>query len=115
MYTPLEIARMGSEGLRITWTDGTIHTISSKMLRTHCPAADSRAKRGDTSHDSPLTSKSSGSSLRILEASIDEELSLQRIWSVGNYALGIAWADGHDTGIYTYELLHELGKKEGSC
>ena len=29
---------------------------------------------------------------------------------VGNYAYSIAFSDGHDTGIYTLELLQELGR-----
>ena len=28
---------------------------------------------------------------------------------VGNYAYCIAFSDGHDTGIYTFEQLRELG------
>jgi DUF971 family protein len=28
---------------------------------------------------------------------------------VGNYAYGIAFSDGHDTGIYTVDYLRELG------
>jgi ATP-binding protein involved in chromosome partitioning len=31
-----------------------------------------------------------------------------RIWSVGNYALGIAFSDGHDTGIFTFRALRKM-------
>ena len=30
---------------------------------------------------------------------------------VGNYAYSIAFSDGHDTGIFTMELLHDLGRE----
>jgi len=30
---------------------------------------------------------------------------------VGNYAYSIAFSDGHDTGIYTLELLRQLGRR----
>ena len=30
---------------------------------------------------------------------------------VGNYAYSIAFSDGHDTGIFTLELLQELGRE----
>jgi DUF971 family protein len=30
--------------------------------------------------------------------------------SVGNYGLKIRWSDGHDTGIYSYDRLRELGE-----
>jgi DUF971 family protein len=37
-----------------------------------------------------------------------EELKIDRIWAVGNYALGVAWGDGHNSGIYRFELLRDL-------
>lgn len=30
---------------------------------------------------------------------------------VGNYAYSITFSDGHDTGIYTFEQLRELGQE----
>jgi DUF971 family protein len=30
---------------------------------------------------------------------------------VGSYAYSIAFSDGHDTGIYPFELLRELGRE----
>ena len=32
-----------------------------------------------------------------------------QIRPVGRYALQIAWSDGHDSGIYPFERLRELG------
>jgi DUF971 family protein len=32
---------------------------------------------------------------------------------VGSYALQITWADGHNDGIYSYELLRRLGTEAG--
>ena len=109
MHTPKEIKRLGTEGIRIVWQDGTDNTLSSKVLREHCPSAVSQAKRGDTSHDKPLSGKPS--MLKVVEASLDEEIRLDRIWGVGNYAIGIEWGDGHNSGIYTYDYLKELSEK----
>jgi ATP-binding protein involved in chromosome partitioning len=111
MKTPTEIKRLGTDGIRIAWSTGTVHTISSRTLRENCPSAVSKAKRGDTSHDKPLTSRKS--LLTIVETTLTEELTLENIWGIGNYALGMAWADGHHTGIYTYDFLYELGEKYG--
>lgn len=37
---------------------------------------------------------------------------IQGIESVGNYGLKISFDDGHDTGIYTWSYLEELGDKK---
>lgn len=38
-----------------------------------------------------------------------ENVSIQTIVPVGNYAIQIIYDDGHDTGIYSWEYLYELG------
>ena len=43
-----------------------------------------------------------------LEPGEDE---LADITLVGSYGLGATWADGHSTGIYTFERLRELGER----
>ena len=37
-----------------------------------------------------------------------ENVSIQNIVPVGNYAIQIIYDDGHDTGIYSFEYLYEL-------
>ena len=104
---PREIRRNGSAGLAITWADGSVSKIPSESLRRQCPCAECREKRGDSTHAKPLTGKKR--SLNIVESSIEQEVELLEIWPVGQYALGMRWADGHDSGIYTFELLRSLG------
>ena len=104
---PTEMRRLGETALSITWEDGIRHEIPSRTLRMNCPCATCRELRGDGSHAAPLTAKKS--SLRIVEASSDEETRLEKIWAIGGYALGIAWGDGHTDGIFTYRLLRQLG------
>jgi DUF971 family protein len=105
---PHEIKREGSTGLSITWRDGTHSHLSSEVLRRECPCAECKEKRGDTTHSKPLTGKER--SLTIVESTIAEETDLKEIWGVGQYALGIRWGDGHDSGIYTFELLRQMGQ-----
>ncbi len=107
---PIQIERKQAEGIEITWSDGSTHALSSKVLRTNCPCAGCKEARGDTTHQTPLTGKKS--LLKVISSSRDEELRLQRIWAVGQYALGMEWADGHANGIYTFELLRELGAQQ---
>jgi ATP-binding protein involved in chromosome partitioning len=44
----------------------------------------------------------------IVENTIEKELELTEIWGVGQYALGMTWGDGHNTGIYPFSYLREL-------
>ena len=37
-------------------------------------------------------------------------LRIRKMGPVGNYAYSIEFSDGHDTGIFTLDYLHELGK-----
>jgi DUF971 family protein len=107
IITPTEIKRSGEGGLEIAWNDGKRSRLSSETLRKNCPCAVCREERGDSSHGAPLSPKKS--LLRVIEHTSDEQLRLVEIWAVGNYAVGMRWGDGHDTGIYKYELLRDLG------
>ncbi len=104
---PIEIRRLGEHGLQIHWSNSEVQQVSSETLRKNCPSATSKAERGDTSHDKPLSSKKSV--LRVVEHTKDEQIRLMQVWAIGNYAIGLEWADGHNTGIYPYELLYSLG------
>jgi DUF971 family protein len=33
---------------------------------------------------------------------------------VGNYAIRVVFNDGHDTGLYSWDYLHELGRTHGA-
>jgi DUF971 family protein len=48
---------------------------------------------------------------RILDpASVPEDISIERMELVGAYAVRIHWSDGHQSGLYTWERLRQLGK-----
>ena len=42
------------------------------------------------------------------------EVSIARIEPVGNYAVRIVFSDRHDSGIFTWSYLHELGHDKDS-
>ncbi|HVC38692.1 MAG TPA: DUF971 domain-containing protein [Candidatus Dormibacteraeota bacterium] len=89
-----------SRALLVDWMDGTGQAISFGRLRRACPCA--------------LCSGELGRPGRF---QIDPELHLGEdeladIQLVGNYGLKATWADGHDTGIYRFELLRSLGAAE---
>lgn len=111
MLIPKQIKRLGTEGLEITWDDNSISIFNSRVLRDNCPAADSKEKRGEgASHKKPLSQPSGRGLLTVLSSTIEEELKLLKIESIGNYAVRLVWADGHDSGIFSYEYLFELAK-----
>lgn len=104
--SPKKVTR-SNENLTIEWTDGSSITIPAVVLRKNCPCAGCKEMRGDDSHSKPLTGKKR--SLTIIESSLEQETTLVHVWSVGAYAIGLKWKDGHDSGIYTFELLQQLG------
>lgn len=104
---PQEIKRQ-SDGIHITWDSNNKKFLTSKTLREHCPCATCKFERGDTSHEAPLTSKKK--TLKIIEATKDESLTITSIEGMGNYAVKIFYGDGHDTGIYTFDFLFSLSE-----
>jgi len=104
---PIEIRKTSKNSLLITWDTATTREISGDTLRRACPCAECREQRGDSSHAAPLNAKKT-SLLRVVDHSIEKSTALQSVWSVGNYALGVRFEDGHATGIYTFDLLASL-------
>lgn len=102
--TPTEIKRSENEVVEISWSDTSNSHISNKTLRTNCPCALCREQRKDKEQEEPKPR----SALRIIEHTEDEATTIEKIWPVGNYAIGIRWKDGHSTGIYSFALLEEL-------
>jgi DUF971 family protein len=102
--TPIAIARR-DQGIELTWSDGSRRLYSADSLRRACPCALCREK------NSAETEKIASSlSLPVLSHAETLPLVVQRMQPVGNYAYNIHFSDGHDSGIYTFELLGQLGQ-----
>jgi ATP-binding protein involved in chromosome partitioning len=85
-------------GLRLHWADGHAQSLAPRDLRIVCPCAQCRDEM---------------TGARLLDpGTVPLDLRLTRIWSVGNYALGLACSDGHDTGIYTFKALRAMQGSE---
>lgn len=41
-----------------------------------------------------------------------EQIKIESLEPVGNYAVRIRFDDGHDTGLFTWDYLHELGREQ---
>jgi len=100
---PLDIQRIGDE-LAIKWADGVESFVPLEKLRLFCPCA---SCRGEVDIMGNLH-KGPEQKLR------PEAYQLVRISNVGSYAIQPTWADGHSSGLYSFEYLRmvadEIGK-----
>ncbi|MFN3190799.1 MAG: gamma-butyrobetaine hydroxylase-like domain-containing protein [Aureliella sp.] len=104
--TPIALEREGEAGLIVTWSDGSKRSYTAAELRSACPCATCREKHGSGS--SPQPGPSLG--LPVLSLQEAQPLGIKSMRPVGNYAYNIAYSDGHDSGIYTFDQLLSLGK-----
>lgn len=82
--------------LALEWPDESDHRIPFRVLRQMCPCAG-------------CVSEVTGE--RVLDPdSVPEEIRPTAVSYSGNYALKIVWSDSHDTGLFTWEYLRELGE-----
>jgi DUF971 family protein len=95
--TALELAP--DNHLIITWSDGQRRRYAVRMLRDACPCATCREKRSQPADPFALP---------VLKQ-VPQPLTIAAMQPVGNYAYAIAFSDGHDTGIYAFDLLRQLG------
>ena len=83
-----------SGSLQLRWMDDVAQTLAARDLRIACPCAKCRDEM---------------TGARLLDPdTVPIDIRITRIWSVGNYALGMAFSDGHDTGIYTLKSLRAM-------
>jgi DUF971 family protein len=101
--TKLEVAE-GTK-LVITWSDGVVREIGFGELRKACPCASCREQRKEPALPA--------GGLQVISLAEARPLKIQAMQPVGNYAYNIEFSDGHDSGIFTLELLRELGKQVG--
>lgn len=97
--TPTDIAVSRGQGTcTITWSDGEVQVLTLPGLRRQCPCAvcdDERKQR-------------QANSLMVISGA-EPTAELAGVEPVGGYALKFVWADGHNTGIYSYPYLRGLG------
>lgn len=98
---PTKLDRLSDRGLQITWSDGQIRDYTIQELRDKCPCATCREKR---KAEQPATL------LPVLSPEEARPLTLNGMKPVGNYAYSLEFSDGHDTGIFTFESLLEMGE-----
>ena len=102
MSTPVEIrAPRGARRFEIVWDDDRTTSYEHVVLRALCPCAHCQG------HNGPIQWVNG------TEEAAPSGLELADVSEVGQYAIGLTWADGHSTGIYTYRFLLALASAEG--
>lgn len=96
---PTDIQHIGEE-LAIKWDDGGESFISLDKLRKACPCAGCKGEVDVMGNlyknpEQPLTAAA---------------VRLVRFEMVGTYAMQPVWADGHATGIYSFEYLRRVAQ-----
>ena len=99
---PTDLKIVDENQLLISWSDGRRRQYAFRELRDKCPCATCREKRSEQ--------QSAPALLPVISGAEAQPLKLQGMKPVGNYAYSLAWSDGHDTGIYSFELLRSLGE-----
>lgn len=95
--TPLDIRlRKKSRCLTISFDDGANFDLPFEFLRVHSPSAEV---------------KGHGPGQEVLQTG-KEDVLIKRVEPVGHYALRLVFDDGHDTGLYSWRYLHELGREK---
>jgi DUF971 family protein len=99
MTVPTNItAKKSSRLLVVTFAD-VEYELPFEYLRVFSPSAEVRGHAG-IEHGLPK--------VLVIDK---EEVGIKAVEPVGNYAIRIVFDDGHDSGIYSWSTLRELGEK----
>ena len=94
---PLDIQPIGEE-LAIKWEDGTESYVRLETLRKYCPCAGCKGEVDVMGNlykgpDRPLTPAA---------------FQLRELRTVGGYAIQPVWADGHSSGLFSFDYLKKM-------
>lgn len=97
MAAPVEIRlARAKRRLDVTFDDGARFSLPAEYLRVESPSAE---VQGHGPGERKTVPGKQGVGIAAIEP-------------VGNYAVRLLFDDGHDTGIYSWELLHALGAQQ---
>ena len=95
--TPTSITvHQQSRALQVAFSDGSEFRIPFELMRVYSPSAEVQGH---------------GPGQEVLQTG-KRDVGLTALEPVGNYAVQPTFSDGHDTGIYSWDLLYELGAKQ---
>ena len=80
--------------LELSFEDGERFELTYEFLRVFTPSAEARGH---------------GPGQEVLQFG-KRDVGIERIEAVGNYAIRPVFSDGHESGLYSWDLLYNLGK-----
>ncbi len=94
---PTEITlHQTTRALEISFADGKTFRLPCEFLRVYSPSAEVRGH---------------GPGQEVLQTG-KKEVTITAVEPVGQYAIQLRFSDGHDTGIYSWDLLHNYGLEQ---
>lgn len=87
--------RRATRVLEVSFADGSRFELPFEYLRVHSPSAE-------------VQGHGPGQEVLVLGK---ENVGIRAVEPVGQYAVKLVFDDGHDTGLYTWKYLHELGRE----
>jgi len=96
MQPPLDITyHKIAHTLEVAWAENC-YVLPAELLRVYSPSAE---VRGHSANERKLQTGK-------------KNIGISQLESVGNYAIRIVFNDGHDTGIYAWDYLRDLGQNQ---
>ena len=82
--------------LNIRFDNGDQAELSAELLRVESPSAEVQG-HGPDQKQTPRDK---------------QDVTITKITAVGSYAVRLTFSDGHDTGIFSWDLLHDYGQRK---
>lgn len=94
---PTEIKlHQASRVLEVTFSDGNVFKMPYELLRVYSPSAEVRGH---------------GPGQETLQVG-KRNVAISKVEAVGHYAIRPTFSDGHDSGIYSWDYLYDLGARQ---
>ena len=95
---PVDIrVRQAATVLEVDFDTGDHFEIPAELLRVMTPAAAERGHGGFGMKPLPIDKP---------------EVKIAEVTPIGRYAVRIGFDDGHNTGLYTWDALHQIGRDQ---
>ncbi|MEK9924109.1 MAG: gamma-butyrobetaine hydroxylase-like domain-containing protein, partial [Alphaproteobacteria bacterium] len=84
--------------MQVSFEDGVTTALSSELLRVESPSAEVQG-HGAGQKTTPAGKRN---------------VTITRIDPVGHYAVRITFSDGHDSGLFSWDILYDYGQRQDS-